>query len=349
MYGTLKNKPEVFLLAHPSPILRYKVLRNLFNKEETDKEIKELRLLVKDDPLVKELVSLQNNDGSWTELHHTDIPSSSSVIITSVALARLGYLGYTRKDKIVQKAALYLFSKQKKDGSWPLHIFEDYETRKESYSWIPLQTALPLRGLIACGFAQDQRCEKAVQWLMNRRLDDGTWPTGWASNNYGGVAGYRKMPHSRWGCRSNTTAVLICLSLHQKMRKSDEAKKALDLLLGRETKDVQNIGFDLARMLGYEPIRGFLTYYGKYDPMLTLWLCAQVGADQEDDRVRELINFLETQRTASGLWRYHQPEASKWISFEIIHCLEKIPVKGDWQPQEPRTPFQAYPKKYKRY
>ena len=343
-------KTETLLLAHPSPILRAKVLCTFFGKDDTDPEVQELRSLSLNDPLVKELFSLQKSDGSWIMLHPTAIASSCPIIITAMALARLAYLGFTQKDKVVQQGAEFLFSKQKKDGSWPLTSIDYNEVNKEKYTWIPLQTALPLRGLVTCGYAQDARCEKAFQWLLDKRLADGTWPTGWASGNYGYVAGYRKMPHSRWGCRSNTTAVLICLTLHPKMRNSSEAKRSLDLLLGRETKDTQNIGFDLARLLGYETVRGFITFFGKYDPLLTLWLCSKIGADREDKRVDSLIHFIEDQCTASGLWHYlHRSEASKWVSFEIIRCLRNIPLKGDWHPMEPRTPFQAYPKPQNRF
>jgi hypothetical protein len=71
----------------------------------------------------------------------------------------------------------------------------------EGYSMIPLQTALPLRALAFCGYAEDPQAERAYEWLLAQRLEDGAWPTGIASGNYGGVrCRIRRMPHSRWGC-----------------------------------------------------------------------------------------------------------------------------------------------------
>jgi hypothetical protein len=341
--------PEAVLLAHPSAMLRMKVLQKLLGRKDSDKEVKELRILASGDPLVQDLISLQGQDGSWSMLHSAQIPSASRMIMTSLALARLGYLGLSRKDRVVRQGSRFLFSRQKKDGSWPLIKSAEAEVLKERYEWMPLQTALVLRGLLACGCARDPRCTRALQWLMDKRLDDGTWPTGWASGNYGYVAGYRKMPHSRWGCRSNTTGVLVCLGLHPGLRWQKEGQRALDLLLGRETRDVQNVGFDIARLLGYEEVRGFITFYGKYDPLLTLRLCAQMGVDKQDERVKELIAFLQDQRTSSGLLRYHRAEATKWVSYELSCLLRSIPDHGDWHPTEPRTPFQAYPKKQKRF
>ena len=37
------------------------------------------------------------------------------------------------------------------------------------------------RGLAAAGYAEDPRAERAYEWLLGQRLDDGAWPTGRAS------------------------------------------------------------------------------------------------------------------------------------------------------------------------
>ena len=119
--------------------------------------------------------------------------------------------------------------------------------------------------------------ERAYDWLLAQRLPDGAWPTGIASGVYGYVAGYRRLAHSRWGCRSNTTGALICLALHPQRRRSDAARRALDLLLGRETRDEASLGFEVARLVGAEPARGFLTFFARFDLAQVLWLCSQVA------------------------------------------------------------------------
>ncbi|MGD9202213.1 MAG: hypothetical protein PVI26_11660, partial [Chitinispirillia bacterium] len=218
------------------------------------------------------------------------------------------------------------------------------------YEWIPIKTAIPLRGLASCGYAGDKRCELAYEWLMDKRMEDGSWPTGWIKGNYGYVAGYRKMAHSRWGCRTNTTSVLICTALHPRRRKSKESTSGLDLFLGRETEDVKNIGFDLARTLGFEPIRGLFTFYAKYDPLLTLWLCKKIGADLSDERVEKLYKFIKDNIPSDKLFIYSsRPEASKWVHYEILQILREFPLQTGWKSLQPRTPFQAYPKISKRF
>lgn len=271
------------LLADPSPILRLQVLRNLLGRPEDDDEVMELHQLAPADPLMQNILQGQQPDGSWSRNASGDTAASTAILATALALMRLGYLGLDTAVPAVKRGAEFLFAQQLADGSWPLPNLRERETvrgdtvgqgadniattikgaaRNESYTMVPLQTALPLRGLAACGYAADPRSERAYDWLLARRLPDGAWPTGLAAGGaMGYVAGYRKMPHSRWGCRSSTTAALICLALHPARRHGDEARRALDLLLGRETRDEYALGFEVARMVGAESAHGFFTFH----------------------------------------------------------------------------------------
>ena len=123
-----------------------------------------------------------------------------------------------------------------------------------------------------------------------------------------------------------------------------EARRALDLLLGRETRERQPLGFEIARTVGAEPVRGFLTFYARFDLALILDLCWRIGASLEDDRVAELAEHIWGLCGAYGLWEYApRPQASRWISFDLYRSLSKLGVSGDWLSTEPRTPFQPYP------
>jgi hypothetical protein len=215
---------------------------------------------------------------------------------------------------------------------------------------VPLQTALPLRALAACGYAGDTRVERAYGWLLAQRLPDGAWPTGKASGVYGYVAGYRRLAHSRWGCRSNTTGSLLCLALHPQRREGTEARRALDLLLGRETRERQSLGFEVARLVGGEPVRGFFTFFARFDLALVLRLCWQVGASIEDERVADLADYVWGEQGAYGLWEYtSRPQVSRWVTFDLLRSLSRLDAgsrsgsDNAWQSDEPRTPFQPYP------
>ncbi|HEY3342095.1 MAG TPA: hypothetical protein VGK81_08760, partial [Anaerolineae bacterium] len=264
------------LLADPSACLRWLVLRHLLGRADDDAEVRELAELRHRDPLVTALARAQQEDGSWKAAE----PSSRGSILmaTARALTRLGYLGFGPESAIVRRGAEYLFARQRRDGAWPLGTEAEQDEHSEGYSMVPLQTALPLRGLAACGYATDPRAERAFDWLLAQRLSDGAWPTGMASGGYGYVAGYRRLAHSRWGCRSNTTGALVCLALHPQRCHGAEAHRALDLLLGRETREEHTFGYEVARLVGAEPARGFFTFYARFDLAFVLDLCWRVGA-----------------------------------------------------------------------
>ena len=333
------------LLADPSPCLRLLVLRTLLGRPDDDAEVRELLDLRTADPLVTDLLAQQHEDGSWS-----GIGSKGVLQGTAQALLRLGYLGFDEEFPPVQRAANFLFAGQQVDGSWPLNREVDESERYGNYDMIPLQTAVPLRGLAACGYGTDPRAERAYEWLLNQRLEDGAWPTGLAGGNYGYVAGYRRLAHSRWGCRSNTTGVLLCLAHHPHRRHGPEARRALDLLLGRETRDKHAFGFEVARIIGAEPARGLFTYFARFDAALVLDLCWRIGASQQDERVERLVNFAQEMRGAYSLWQYDpRPQTSRWLTFDLLRSLSRLDEEKEWISLEPRTPFRSYGQQKRRY
>ena len=331
------------LLSDPSPTLRMLVLRDLLHRSDDDPEIQELETQRDLDPIVVDLLKLQLSDGSWERVETRDNAPGGSLQATSQALTRLGYLGFGPEHPAVKRGAEFIFSLQRPDGAWTQPKAYSKTEEYWGYEMMPLQTAIPLRGLAACGYATDSRAEKAYAWLLEQRLDDGAWPTGIASGNYGYVAGYRRLAHSQWGCRSNTTGTIICLALHPQRRTGLTAQRALDLLLGRETREKHNLGFEVARLIGAEPSRGWITYFARFDLALVLDLCWRVGANRDDERINDLVEFVRGLQGPYGLWQYApHPQASRWVTFDLLRSLSRLDETGDWLSVKPRTPFQAY-------
>lgn len=337
---------KALLLSDRSACLRYLVLTELLGRETGDREAKELAALRLDDPLVKNLVQLQRDDGSWTTGDGAWRSNRGPLLMTSFALFRLGSLGFDVDYEPVQRGAEYLFGKQRKDGGWSLSG-TDRDDEGEGLTMAPIQTAFPLRALVRCGFATDERCERAYEWLMQWRLDDGAWPTGYANDNLRGVAGYRRIAQSQWGCRTNTTMVLQCLADHPRRAFSTEARRALELLLGRETREAHNVGLETARMLGVEAVGGFITFFARFDLSLILDLAGRVGTGREDARIDEAVSFVESLRGPYGLWEY--PQCSRWVSYALIRTLSILDKDTDWISVEPRTAFHPYPKERHRF
>jgi hypothetical protein len=338
------------LLADPSPNLRLLVLRDLLGRPEGDTEVQELAALQESDAIVQRLLSLQDADGSWPPWEGGG--GGQRIRSTAQALVRLGYLGFRPEHPAIRQGAEYLFRLQQEDGSWPLPQGKGDEDRelREGYSMIPLQTGIPLRALAMAGYSADPRAERAYEWLLAQGLSDGGWPTGTRGGKQVFAGGYRRLAHSRLGCRTNSTFAVSALAYHPERRKSPNAQRGLDLLLAQDSLPAHTLGFEVARTIGVERAQGFFTYFARYDVGLILDLCWRVGASSEDERVAGMVDFVKGLQGRYGLWEYAaHPEASRWVSFDLLRSLSRIDLEAGWLSLEPRTPFQPYPKARRRY
>jgi hypothetical protein len=345
------------LLANPSPSLRLLVLRDLLNRVEDDEELRELKKLQEEDPLILRILALQNSDGSWREGEGGG-KILGRIRLTAQALMSLGYFGLGPEHFAVKHGAEFMFAQQQNDGSWPLAAegsLLDGASLAGSladikYHMIPLQTALPLLGLAWAGYATDPRAEKAYDWLIEEQLPQGGWPSGRHYKKYIFAAGYRRLAHSNFGCRTNTTAAVSELALNPKRRTSQAARRGLDLLLAHEHRQAHTLGFEVARIVGAERPRGGFTYFKQYDVAQILDLSWRIGASPGDGRIADNIRFVKELQGPYGLWEYQRhPEVSHWVTFDLLRSLSKLDKETDWLSTEPRTPFQPYPKKPRRF
>ena len=341
------------LLADPSPSLRLLVLRDLLSRPESDSEIQELQKLQKSDPIVEKFLALQEPDGAFRS-GESGGAVLGQIRMTAQALMGLGYFGLGPKHPAVKKGAEFLFAQQQSDGAFPLitqgALLDGGKSQDVKYHAMPVQTALPLIGLAWAGYATDKRAEAAYEWLINEGLPEGGWPSGRHKDKCIFAAGYRRLPHSKFGCRTNTTAAVSALALHPTRRKSESARKGLDKLLAQEQRQAHTLGFEVARIVGAEPPRGGFTYFRRYDVGQMLDLSWRIGANLEDSRVDENVKFVKGLQGPFGLWEYRRyPEVSRWVTFDLLRSLTRLDQETDWFSLEPRTPFQAYPKKRRRF
>ncbi len=305
---------EAILLADRSPALRRRVLVELFDVATDDAEVRELEALRETEAEIVEV------DGTTTrEL--------------GFALSRLAHLGLSRGHPLVDRVARRLLRMQREDGSWPLPREKRGHTGDEGYTMSPLQTALPLRGLAEAGYATHAGAEQALRWLLDKRLEDGSWPTGTASGARAFVAGYRRLPRSP-GCRSNTTGALACLAHHPDLRSSDVARRAADILLRRETREESTFGSEVSRLAGVEEPTGFLTFYARFDLAFLLDLCSRVGVSRDDRRLDELASDVIGRRNVAGMFEHPSyPHLSRWLTFDVLLALRRLD-EATWSSQD---------------
>jgi hypothetical protein len=164
------------------------------------------------------------------------------------------------------------------------------------------------------------------------------------------VAGYRRLPHSRWGCRTSTTGALVCWAWHPQRRHGPVAHRSLDLLLGTETRERGSLGLEVARLTGAEEPRGTFTYFAAFDLALLLDLCWRIGASEDDSRVADVVQTVLEWRNTFSLWEYpRQPQVTRWVSFDLLRSLSRLGRHEEWVSLEPRTPFRPYQRGRRRY
>ena len=284
-------------------------------------------------------------------------------------LCRLAYLGYDGPE--LAEGVEAVFAHQQPDGSWQPPPGEPPapKTKRrrgappsdafaaEPYTVLTMRTLVPLRGVAAAGFATDPRAERAYEWLLDQRLDDGSW-TGSHRESYGydfrsgntgaGDPDYRKLVRGM-GCRSTTTGAVACFALHPERRRSDAARIGVDHLLARETQDEATLGWEVSRLVGLQRATGGFTFYVTHDPAFMLELASRCGVSHEDRRVRDLIAYLESLRSPYGIWQHQaHPQLSRWLTFDLECSLRRL-TEGDWIGNEEPATFTPYQRGRRRY
>lgn len=106
-------------------------------------------------------------------------------------------------------------------------------------------------------------------------------------------------------------------------------------------------------MIGAESARGFFTFHARFDLALLLRLCGLIGVSSDDSRIANLVDFVRKLQGNYGMWNYSQnPQVTRWLTCDLLQSLamlENSADTGSWISLEPRTPFQAYPRKKNRY
>jgi hypothetical protein len=333
------------LLGDPSPSLRWRAARELEGANDSDEEVAAWRTEIDRSAEVAVLVAR--------------LAAEPPPHVAGYLLCQLAYLGY--RGPAMAAAVETIFGVQQPDGSWSVPPAagpgpgpDPGPGPIEGPRFITMHTVVPLRGIAAAGFATDPRAERAYEWLLGVRLQDGSWPAGPKADL--GEAGrptppekeYRRLPRGL-GCRSATTGAVASLALHPKRRRSDVARIGVDHLLARETRDASTLGWEVSRLVGLERAMGQVTFYATHDLAFLLDLASRCGVSRQDRRVHDLVDYLETLRGPYGLWQHStHPQLAGWLSLDLESSLRRL-EDGDWiGNEEPATftPSRRAPRRY---
>jgi len=325
------------LLGDPSPSLRWRAARELEGANDEDDEVTAWRT---------EIDRSEEIDAFVARL----AAAEARPYVAGHLLCQLAYLGY--RGPAMAAAVEKIFGVQQPDGSWAIPPVGPGPI--EGPRFITMQTVVPLRGIAAAGFATDPRAERAYEWLLAIRLQDGSWPAGPKADL--GQAGSPMPPEKEYrrltrglGCRSATTGAVACLAMHPERRRSDVARIGVDHLLARETRDASTLGWEVSRLVGLERAMGQVTFYATFDLAFLLDLASRCGVSPQDRRVHDLVNHLDTLRGPYGLWQHStHPQLAGWLSLDLESSLRRL-EDGDWIGNEEPAAFTTNRRGPRRY
>ncbi|TCC49074.1 hypothetical protein E0H75_21285 [Kribbella capetownensis] len=324
------------LLGDPSPSLRWRGARELEGATDDDAEVIAWRTEIDRSAEIGVLV---------------DRLETAQPYAAGYLLCQLAHLGC--RGPAMAAAVEKIFGGQQPDGSWSIPPTGS-PGPIEGARFITMHTVVPLRGIAAAGFATDPRAERAYEWLLGVRLQDGSWPAGPKADL--GEEGRPTPPEKEYrrlarglGCRSATTGAVACLALHPERRRSDVARIGVDHLLARETRDASTLGWEVSRLVGLERAMGQVTFYATHDLAFLLDLASRCGVSAQDRRVHDLVDYLETLRGPYGLWQHPaHPQLAGWLSLDLDNSLRRL-EDGDWIGDEEPTSSMSSPRSPRRY
>ena len=208
--------------------------------------------------------------------------------------------------------------------------------------YAPYYTGIVTALLIQAGYADDQRIDKAIRWLIEMRQNDGGWVIGspglagmtWSDvikltsdKNAGTIKAFDKtQPFSHAG----TGMVIRAFAAHRQYRKSPEALKAAQLLKSHFFKEDNYNSYKAADHW----VRLEFPFWWNNLPAAMDSL-SLIGIPPADKDIKNALDWFKTNQQESGLWKisyskiHKEPENKNseeerlWISLAICRIFRR--------------------------
>jgi len=164
-----------WLLSESNPSVRYWTLKDLLDKPEGDIQVKKSRELVANLNTIKDIFSLQNDQGYWGSA--TSLWGYKNTSFQLLVLSELGLGGKT--DPRIEKAVEFLFHFQRENGSFSSALKARNHLKNPTNEFC--LTAIILKSLLLFGYGQDPRVQDAFHFLVSS--EDNGWSCQWYPMN----------------------------------------------------------------------------------------------------------------------------------------------------------------------
>ena len=311
--------PTERLLAAEGVLPLY-VERHLLNKN------RDLAKAVMECPEVKGYFQGQCADGSWNPAKGRLLDHHARLVISFKNFRRLvHHYELERQVPEVAKAAEFILSTQTEEGDLRGMIGGQYAT---------YYTGEMLSLLIQAGYAEDDRVERGMQWLLGMRQYDGGWSIPVLTRGLSGkeisrltagdsdpLSPDRGRPFSHnW-----TDMVLRAFAAHPRYRNDPDALRAAELL--------KRSFFAPDHYNSYQEPRYWTRFVGWWPNLLTaLEILYRMGYDKNDDDVARGIAWFIGNQADDGLWDLEEgkpgrPADREWLAFRICRMLKGFEIR----------------------
>jgi hypothetical protein len=321
---SLRYDPIPPLLAADDEALRYFTRRDLLG--EPVEPIERLWEL----PGAQKIVKRQQNDGSWKRSGKEKHPAINYKLIETWKQFRflVQMYGFTRENPAGEKASEFILSCQTEEGDIRGMLANQYA----SY-----YTGALLFLLVEAGYADDPRVEKAFQWLLAMRQDDGAWSVPIVTHDLDWptqieLTSQHRQPlqpdRSKPFSHNATGMILRAFAAHPRYRKSEAARRAAELLASRF--------FQKDATTSYQAERYWIMFQYPYwwnQLVSALDSISLIGVPKENENVRKALDWLVDHQQENGLWKSSYAEGGKahaaskdsgpWVSLAICRILKR--------------------------
>ncbi len=303
-----------WLLEEDNPSVRYFALLWLLDRAEDYPEVQAARKAVGRSEPVQRLLDAQRPEGYWGR-DKRPYHGVSKHLIT------LEHLGFCGNEERLHRAIGYLFDHaQMEDGAFSSDNLENGRS-----AVIPCFTANAVRFLHWFGYGDDERTERALDYLLRTQLDDGGWLC------YERV---KKTHACFWATAKVLRAFEALPQEKQTGRVLDAQQRAVDLFLDNglyrhhsEFGTVSTRWFEFARPL-----------FASTDLLEVLELIAP-NVSPDDQRMQEGLEIVLGKRDESGRWpterqipvrrdfpiEFEKPgQPSKWVTLHALVTLKAL-------------------------
>ncbi len=310
----LNADPIPWLVEESEPSVRYFALVKLLDRPEDDADVIAAREAISESDPVWKMLEAQRPQGYWGR-DKRPYHGASKQLIT------LEHLGYQGDDERVSKAIEYLFANaQMDDGAFTAAEFE-----KGRGGVIPCFTANAVHFLHWFGYGEDERTQKALDYLLRTQRDDDGW-----------LCFERvKKTHACFWATAKVLRALEILPLEKQTTEIQEARqRAIDLLLNNrlykhhsEFGKVHPDWFNFGRPL-----------FVSTDVLEVLELIAPYVSPDEE-RIQEGLQIVLGKQDEQGRWPAErrirvgktwpiqfeeEGQPSKWVTLHAANMLKRL-------------------------